>query len=130
MKVLFYVPLNGGSRKRFRQEVEVLVSRKKRIVYRTIEHLSRRLREVRKDISVAVLLAVDLEDLFDLISIRSLLEDIKIILISPDREKNTVAMGHILHPRFLSNADSDFKDVAAVLEKMVGLMDSNNTIEA
>ena len=126
MNVLFYAADKEGAGGKFQQEVEVLVSRKKRVVYRTIDSLSRRLQQVGKDSSVAVLLAANMEDLLDLISIRSLLEDIKIILILPDRAKSTVAMGHILRPRFLSYADSNFKNVAAVLGKMIRLMDSKN----
>ena len=124
MKELFYIPLHWGFRKRFRQEVEMVVSKKERIVYRTIDGLAQRFRKGGKDISIAVILAADLEDLFDLLYIRGLLEDIKLILILPDREKSTMAMGHILHPRFLTSIDNSFKDVAAVLRKMIGFMDS------
>jgi len=126
MNVFFYVPINGEVEVRLQQEVEGLVSRKKRVVCRTIDRLFRKLQQVPMDQSIAVLLAANLEDLFDLFSIRNLLEEIKIILILPDREKRTVAMGHILRPRFLSYADSNFKDVGAVLRKMMLIENKNN----
>jgi len=43
----------------------------------------------------------------------------RIILILPDEDNETITMGHTLFPRFSTYADSDFKDVAAVLKKMI-----------
>lgn len=62
MSVLFCVPLKGEIEVRLQQEVEDLVPRKKRVVCRTIDRLFRKLQQVPKDLSVAVLLAANLED--------------------------------------------------------------------
>ena len=35
------------------------------------------------------------------------------------REEDTVSKGHLLRPRYLTYADGDFEDVAAVLEKIL-----------
>jgi len=87
-------------------------------VCRSIESLSHWLRQPADDLPIAaVLLAARSEDLSDLLSIRDLLRDVRIILILPDREANTIAQGHTLRPRFLSYTDSDFTDVLAVLGK-------------
>ena len=51
--------------------------------------------------------------------IRDLLADIPVILILPDRKKETIHLGHKLCPRFLSYTDSNFSDVALVLSKMM-----------
>ena len=59
------------------------------------------------------------EELIDIIHIRELFRDIRIVLILPDREESTVAKGHRLYPRFFSYIDSDFKEIAAVLNKML-----------
>jgi hypothetical protein len=40
-------------------------------------------------------------------------------LILPDADPQTIARGHNLRPRYLSNIQSDFQDVAAVLRKML-----------
>ncbi len=53
-------------------------------------------------------------------SMKDLIGDIRIILILPDTEGDTISLGHKLYPRFASYADGNFKDVAAVLEKMLG----------
>jgi hypothetical protein len=81
--------------------------------------LSRRLRQPRHNLAVAVLVAASRQELLELLSIRDLLDGIRIILVLPDRQDDTIAKGHRLYPRFLTFADSDFLDVAAVLSKML-----------
>ncbi|MBU0767596.1 MAG: hypothetical protein KJ687_00670 [Proteobacteria bacterium] len=43
----------------------------------------------------------------------------RIILILPDGDNETTTMGHTLFPRYLTYADGVFKDVEAVLKKMI-----------
>ena len=68
---------------------------------------------------IAILLAASKEELQELVSVGELLEDIRIILVLPDTDRDTVANAHILRPRYLTYVDSDFSDVAAVLSKML-----------
>lgn len=104
---------------RLRGIIESLVPKDNWEIFRTVETLSFRLRRPGYRPAIAVFLASSRKDLADILSIHDLLCDIRTILILPDREDDTVALGHALYPRFLSYIDSDFKDVAAVLEKMV-----------
>ena len=118
MRLLLYAPASEGVGERLQGMIEGLVPKNTMEVCRSIESLSRRLRQPADDLSIAaVLLAARSEDLLGLLSIRDLLRDVRIILILPDREANTIAQGHTLRPRFLSYTDSDFTDVLAVLGK-------------
>lgn len=119
MNLLFYATVTNGPGKRLQRVIEGLVPRKRTETYRTIDSLARRLRRPRYDLAVVVLLAAGKQDLLDLLSIRDLLEDLRIVLLLPNRQKDTIAKGHTLRPRFLTYADSDFSDVAAVLRKML-----------
>ena len=110
---------------RLQRIVETVVSKKNVTIYRTIDALSGGLRQPRNDVSVALLLASSKMDLHELVSLRDLLWDIKIILILPDSDPETIAKGHILRPRFLSYCDSNFQDVAAVLIQMIKNSDTN-----
>jgi len=47
--------------------------------------------------------------------------DTRIILILPDRDRETITNGLKLRPRFFTYADEDFGEVAAVLAKMLGV---------
>lgn len=121
MNVLFYAAVKNGVAKKLQQKVEALVPEGKGEVHRTIDSLSSSLSRPADELNIAVLLAVNMDNLLDFLSIGNLLTDVRIILILPDRKETTIAIGHSLHPRFLSYADSNFKDVGAVLKKMMGI---------
>ena len=71
-------------------------------------------------LNIAVLEANSMDELKDLVSLHDLFLDIRIILILPDRERETISNAHKLRPRFLAYADSDFESVKVVLKKMLG----------
>ena len=88
-------------------------------MYRTIEGLAERLKAPHEGGVVAVLQANSREDLTALLSLHHRLQDIKTILLAPDRKEETIALAHQLRPRFLSYINNDFHHVASVLEKML-----------
>jgi len=110
----------GKQGERLQRLVRDLVSKERLEVYDTLKVFSERLRRPMDDIPVAVILAASEEDLLTLLSISHLLYDVRFILVLPDREDITVAIGHSLRPRFMGYADSDFREVTAVLGKMIG----------
>ncbi len=87
-------------------------------VYRTIADLKDRFRYPLDDPTIAVLVAHTRQCLEELLSIRNLLGNVRIILLLPDREPETVARGHDLHARFLTYLDGDPGEVAMVLSRM------------
>jgi len=119
MKELLYENGENGAGEQLRGLIEKLVSKEKAEIFKTIDGLTHRLRQSKYDVALTILLAVTREELMDLLSIRDLLLDVRIILILPDREEDNVSIGHSLHPRYLSYVDNDLRDVAAVLEKML-----------
>ena len=118
MNVLFYS--TGEAGERLQRVIQELVPKNKLEVYTNLEGFSDRLRKPMDDIPVAVILAASENDLLTILSISHLLYDVRFILVLPDREDPTVAIGHSLRPRFLSYTDSDFREVTAVLGKMIG----------
>ena len=64
-------------------------------------------------------LATTKEELSGILSVRELLVDVRIILVLPDQDKDSIKKGHTMWPRFLTYASSDFSDAAAVLRKMI-----------
>src|SRR5271157_4046427 len=118
MNVLLYS--TGEAGERLQEMVRNLVPKDKLEVYSTLDGFSERLRKPMDDIPVAVILAASEDDLLTILSISHLLYDVRFILILPDRDDPTVAIGHSLRPRFMSYADSDFREVTAVLGKMIG----------
>lgn len=73
-----------------------------------------------KSETIAVLLARSRDDLKifkDLLD--RVFSDYRIILILPDREFETISLGHQLRPRYFSYADGDFSEIGEVLENML-----------
>jgi len=124
MELLFYSGKNQQSRERVLNIIRGLVPEKKIGNYTTVENLCNRLRQFRDDKMLAILMAATQEELVDVVLIHDLLVDIPIILVLPNREKETISKGTKLHPRFISYMDSDFSDIQAVLEKMVVRLNS------
>lgn len=118
MSVLLLTAGDGGDG--LKRIIQALVPREKLEVYGSVKSFSVRLRRPTDDIPVAVVVAGNEDELLGILSISHLLHDVRFILVLPDREDVTIAIGHSLRPRFLSYIDSDYRDVMAVLGKMIG----------
>ena len=119
MSVLLYSTLEQGPGERLHAIIKTFVPEREIEVLGTIQNLSDRLREPKHAKDVTILVAASRDELGELLSVSDFLSDLRVILVLPDREDDTVAKGHTLGPRFLSYADSNFIDVAAVLSKML-----------
>jgi hypothetical protein len=121
MNILFYYsePNNGVDGK-LQEVINTIVPKEKTEIYRSIESLSRRLQQPTQNLGIVVLVAGNKEELLEILSIRDLLNNLRIILILPDREVDTIDKGRALYPRFIGYANGHLMDVSAVLEKMVG----------
>ncbi len=121
MNILFYSSIKTGVGKNVQKTIEAKVSPDQIERCVSVEEISSRLRQPLGDLRIAILHVKSKEELFEIDSIKFLLSGIRIILILPDRDKDTIASGHKLFPRFVSYADSDFKDVGDVLKNMLAI---------
>jgi uncharacterized protein (DUF302 family) len=71
-----------------------------------------------------VIAVTDKGDLQDISSLQELLWPLRIILLLPDGDDETVAVGHSIRPRFVSYSNYDLDDVVAILNKMIEDHDS------
>ena len=127
MILVYYASVTDGAGERLQRVIEGLVPEEKLEVYGMIGELAARLRQPVGDVTMAVLLAATREDLSRILSVCDLLCYVRIMLILPDQEEDTIAKGHSLRPRFVTYADSDFLDVAAVLGKILRRSDFNKS---
>ena len=125
--VLLYYPEKSGRG----PELERLLSREleeERLeVRRTMSGLISTLRNPRRLKEPAVFVIAGRKELARLLSLKSLLNGVRLILILPDRTEETVALAHRLHPRFLSYLDSEFAPVIMVVRR---LMDTSRKAKA
>jgi len=83
-----------------------------------LDDVEARLRSPIEPDSIAVLSVSNRGELHKLQQLRTLLPEIYVVLIIPDLKKSTLALAHLLLPRFLIQKGSDFKDLIIVLHKM------------
>ena len=124
MNIIVYQSAPPGSGRCLGEVVKGIVSEERTEMYSAISGLADRLRRARYDVALAVLSAVNKAELVEIVSLGDLLRGIRIILVLPDREQDTISKAHTLYPRYLSYLDGDFEDVAAVLKKMMKLVRS------
>ena len=118
--VLFYIPTRGVAEERLMGAVgEVGVDVNMRVIRDTVS-LKRRLVPRGPKTVAVVVLALTKQELFDLIPLKELLLDFRVLIILPDSDNVTMAAGWGMWPRFVSYADGDFRDVAGVLQKIAG----------
>jgi len=119
INILIYAASADMAGKNLKGLLKTLAVKNQSETYLAIEALIKRLRKPLGQNFIGILIPGDQRELSNLISIRHLFRDIRIILVLPDNEEATISKGHCLRPRFLTYADSNFSDVIAVIENMM-----------
>jgi len=127
MRVLAY---GKGSMDDVLGVVESVVPRENIEVFGDLQSLSARLREPLEEEAVLILfIPANPDDLQEILSIRHLLENVRTIVVAPNQETDTVAMAHMLRPRFLTYAGEDLRTLTSVLYKMTSGRNSDGMQE-
>ena len=119
-EIVCFIPGRNDGEKRLMAAVERLIPTVSMKVYRNADSLRKRLLPGGSSALAVVILAATKQDLLGVVPLRDLLLSFRIIVVLPDSDDVTLAMGWGMWPRFVSYADGDFSDVAGVLDKMVG----------
>jgi len=122
MKVILYSPQDYEHGRRLLGIIEKVIPKNLLVVFNMISVLSQGLRGPLSD-TVLILCPSCKEEVQELGALRELICDVRTILILPDGERDTIAIGHRFQPRFLTVPTPDFKDVSTVLGKMLHLRD-------
>ncbi|CCK78639.1 hypothetical protein [Desulfobacula toluolica] len=88
-------------------------------VCNSIDGLSQKFRQLLNNVSVVILLVAFRDELVQLNYMSPLFENTRVVLILPDRRKDTLALGFRLKTSFVSYIDSDLQDVASVLRQIL-----------
>ncbi|MDQ5987608.1 MAG: hypothetical protein CSYNP_03353 [Syntrophus sp. SKADARSKE-3] len=124
--VIFYSAKEEKAGERLLEIVKMIVHEEDTMICRDIDTLSNILHQTRTAEAIAMLYTSRNSELQNILSLHELLWNMKLILVLPDDNADTVAKGHSLHPRFLSYSDSNFDDIAAVLKRMLRNLDVNH----
>ncbi|MEW6261952.1 MAG: hypothetical protein AB1641_02650 [Thermodesulfobacteriota bacterium] len=119
MNVLFYYSAESSDGARLRQVVEKIVPAASLERFSSLAELDGRLRRPSPGPHLAVIMAADEMELSLVTSMSDLLAYLPLILIVPNQEEDILELAHLLRPRYLSFTDGDFKDVSAVLGRIL-----------
>jgi hypothetical protein len=119
LQVILFSPGIIGSIEALQPSIAELVGSNNLEVFRTITKLTHRLQQSMDISTVAILVAATKKDLAEIGALHSWLERVKVILVLPDYETETIAQGHKLRPRFLTVIGGNLHEVLAVLKKML-----------
>jgi hypothetical protein len=97
-------------------------------LFTSVASLNTRLRRPMRPAAIGILIPGHARDLLCFAAMRHLMGDMRIVLVLPDSRPQTISDGHALHPRFISYADSDLKDVEAVVAKMVATLQGRRSL--
>jgi hypothetical protein len=128
MSLIIYEKVSDGIAEQLKWMMKPLIVEDKMEVYHTISILSKRLSRPIDGRVIMVLVAADQNDLLDIFAIRELFGMIRIIIILPDREDESVRMGHQLQPRFLTYTDGELSEVYSVLRKLLKLSEPKQRV--
>jgi hypothetical protein len=88
-------------------------------VISSLDNLISRIRNRSPESLVVVLITGSQSDFADMQQMKWMLHDICTILILPDRNLETVAAGHNLHPRYMGCLDDHPAEIATFLGRML-----------
>jgi hypothetical protein len=125
MKCIFYEKKSGIIAGQLIGLLKASAAENKTELYHSIKTLTQRLTRPVDGLAIMVLIAGDRKDLVSILAVQKLFGLIRIIIILPDREDESVKMGYTLKPRFLTYVNGDISEVHAVLRKMLELSESN-----
>jgi hypothetical protein len=87
-------------------------------IYKNIVNFSEDLKKNTNELTIAVIFIADEEDLMELYAIKHLLHSVITILILPDRERDTVALGFRCKPYFMTYVDHDLNEIVHTIRTL------------
>ena len=119
MNIIYCCLTSNESCEKVKRVIHLLVTTDDLDTFSRLEDFEKDLRTRLSARSIIIIHAGSKKHLDDILAARELLMDHKIILILPDTNPETVAMGHVLRPRFITYDDSDFLEMASVLRHLL-----------
>ena len=119
MQVLFYAPSGDQDGDRLQRTLDEMLPRGSVETHRTLTGLIQRLRNRNAEPEVVLLMPENRLELSGVYALLDELRDVRLVLVLPDGEDETIAMAHRLRPRFVTYANKDYSELQQVLQKML-----------
>ena len=119
MELIFYSARTDDFSSSLLDQVGSLIPVKNLVVCRNLKQLREALFRPAYELFAAILVAAGSQDLLNIVSMAEFLHSIRVILILPDRERDSILIGHALRPRFLTSSACNPNEIVAVARKML-----------
>lgn len=119
MEILIYFSTGDGTGAKLQRIMDKFTAEAQVKFFRNWGVFVKNLMRPGADTAIAVILLSQREELLDAVSIRDLIHEYKLILILPDREEETISLGHTLRPNFMTYKMGDLRELEIVLQKML-----------
>jgi len=117
-KFVLYSPYTNSFIRRLTELLDESFPKAQYEVYFRWEALKKRLQLLRQDICSVILIAPTRNALEMIMAIQPLLEGLKVVLVLPDRDGDTIEKAHTFRPRYFTYVDADFSEIVGVLQKI------------
>jgi hypothetical protein len=118
MNILYYNPGRSITAKRLLATIKSDGVADRVDVYRTLEAFSERLRQPAMDKTIAIVLTPTEKDLLDIYFIKHLFCRVPVVLLLPDRQRETVAVGRRCGSISISCIHSGFSEITGALQAL------------
>jgi hypothetical protein len=119
MRVLFYAQSGDQAGDRLKRTLDEMLPPNIVETHRTLTGLVQRLRNNRVDLDLIILMPGSRLELSGVFKILEELGDVRLVLVLPDEEDETIAMAHRLRPRYVTYAHGEYSELSQVLQKML-----------
>lgn len=117
-KFVLYSPDTNSFIRKLTELLDESFPRAQYEVYFRWEALRKRLQLLRQDICSVILIAPTRGALEMIMAIQPVLEGLKVVLVLPDRDADTIGKAHTFRPRYFTYVDTDFSEIVGVLQKI------------
>jgi len=120
MKIFIYAKRKTGPLELLQRKIDNIIPHNDVNEFNNIDILCQQLKNntiTKNNKTITILLIDGREELTELIKMHCQLSETWVILILPDKEPETVKLGHRLFPRYQDFIDSNFTEVGEVLKK-------------
>jgi hypothetical protein len=118
MNLFLYLPRPGGRENELLSAVAPFVSQGCLEVFSDLQSFAVRMRRPKDALSIALISNPTREDLRQIGSMRDFLSGVRILLVLPDQNKETIALAHKIFPTFITYIDEDISEIVSVLKHL------------
>ncbi len=122
-KIVYYRNPQSEAGRRFNRQVVSHIPGRAREEYNSIAEFANRLIRHHSLGQLVIYLAEDREEWRDLLAMRSVLDDLKIFVILPDHDQETISQARAIEPRYVGYADEDFGGLARIVDDLMAVRD-------